>query len=320
MFDEYDAPLNPSLTEAFYHVIEEFYIKKGIQVIITTHSPATISLAPEYAQFYEVFPQEASSPKIVKVSQYDYEELKKANKSFYDKIKNQEDRIQELEKINNMSGKLLFVEDQYYQIYKIAYLKVNGIEGITEENFEELFEKHSGFSIHGSFTTGGLNNRMIESNLSSGEHTTLICLFDFDNEGYQKFKNLIKKKDNKEKIFSSKQGSVRTGLYIKHMKADRYAMMLPIPERLEVYVSEKTSSDCFIEVESLLSEEYLETNSKAEVRSQVLKFYKMKDDQKKVFWKDLIDVDPIHFKDFKPLFEQIETIFAGDELSKADPQ
>lgn len=46
LFDEYDAPLNPSLTEAFYHVIEKFYVNKGIQVIVATHSPATISLAP----------------------------------------------------------------------------------------------------------------------------------------------------------------------------------------------------------------------------------------------------------------------------------
>ena len=81
LFDEYDAPLNPSLTEAFYHVIEEFYINKGIQVIIATHSPATISLAPEYAQFYEIFPQERSSPKIIEVNPYDYGELQKGKQA-----------------------------------------------------------------------------------------------------------------------------------------------------------------------------------------------------------------------------------------------
>ena len=75
LFDEYDAPLNPSLTEAFYHVVNEFYIKKGIQVVVATHSPATISLAPDFAQFYEVFPIANDSPKIVHVNQFDYEEF-----------------------------------------------------------------------------------------------------------------------------------------------------------------------------------------------------------------------------------------------------
>ena len=90
-------------------------------------------------------------------------------------------------------------------------------------------------------------------------------------------------------------------------------MMLSIPERLEKYVTEKSSEDCFIEIESLLSEEYLKTNSKAELRSDVLLFYKMKDSHKKDFWKDLFDVDEEHFKDFRPLFTRIEEIFSKAE-------
>lgn len=33
LFDEYDAPLNPSLTEAFYYVVEKFYIKKVYKLL-----------------------------------------------------------------------------------------------------------------------------------------------------------------------------------------------------------------------------------------------------------------------------------------------
>lgn len=94
--------------------------------------------------------------------------------------------------------------------------------------------------------------------------------------------------------------------------------MLPIPERLEKYVSSKTSSNCFIEVETLLSEEYLKTNSKAEQRSVALPFYKMKDNHKKDFWKDLLIADKKHFDDFKPLFVQIEKIFEFYKEDKAN--
>lgn len=309
LFDEYEAPLNPSLIEAFYHVINEFYIKNNIQVIITTHSPATLSLAPEYAQFYEIFSQKNNSPKIVKVNQYDYEELKKANKTFYDKLKNQEKRIAELEQVSHFTGNMLLVEDKYDQIYKIAYLKTKGIDNITEANFEQKFTEHSFFSIHGGYSTGGLYNVLSCPNTSHDENNKTICLFDFDTEGYEKFRKTLNFKPNSQKVYSSKQGSIRTGLFSKHEQVDRYALMIPIPERLEKYVSEKSSSDCFIEIESLLSENYLKKNDKAEKRSLALPFYKMKDNHKNDFWKDLFDTDKEYFEDFKPLFTQIETIF-----------
>ena len=316
LFDEYDAPLNPSLTEAFYHVIEKFYIEKGIQVIVTTHSPATISLAPEYAQFYEVFPQSNASPKIVKVEQFDYSELRTANKKFYDKIKNQDERIAELERLTQTAGKMLFVEDKYDQIYKIAYLKVKGVEGITEENFEEKFNEHCNFTLHGNFSCGGLYNRLISSNTTNDQDSVIVCLFDFDAEGYRKFEELAKKKDNQTKLFPTKDGSIREGLSLKHHQSNRHALMIPIPERLDDYVSEETSSDCFIEIETLLSEEYLKSNSKAEQRSKVLKFYKMKDRHKNDFWKDLFDVNREYFKDFEPLFARVEKIFEDAEAKR----
>lgn len=310
LFDEYDAPLNPSLAEAFYHVIEKFYIQKGIQVVITTHSPATISLAPEQAQFYEIFSQENASPKIVRINQFDYEELRLANKQFYDRIKNQELRIEELESNSQTTGRMLLVEDQYDQIYKIAFLKIKEIEGITEENLDQIFSENANFAIHGNFSTGGLYSKLICSNITAEENCTTVCLFDFDAEGYRKFEELEKKKTNQGKIFPTKYGTLREGLCIKHHCANRYALMIPIPERLEKYVSEKTSSDCFIEIETLLSEEYLSTNPKAELRSVVLPFYKMKDKHKKDFWKDLLAAPKEAFQDFEPLFKQVEWLYS----------
>ena len=309
LFDEYDAPLNPSLTEAFYHVIEKFYIEKGIQVIITTHSPATISLAPEYAQFYEMFLQEGESPQIVRVDQFDYSELRIANKQFYDRIKDQDIRIKELEaQAKEAEGKCLFVEDKYDQIYKISYLKTKGIEDISEDNFEDKFSECCPFSIHGGFSCGGLVSQLICQNYTHDQNNAIICLFDFDSEGYKKFEVLKEKKENSKYIFDAGSGSVEEGLYLKHKNANRFALMIPIPERLKKYVSKKTSSDCFIEIETLLSEEYLKSNEKAELRSEALPFYKLKDNHKNDFWKDLLNADNEHFEDFKPLFTQVEKL------------
>lgn len=310
LFDEYDAPLNPSLTESFYKVIEDFYIKKGIQVVITTHSPATISLAPDYASFYEIFSQVNDSPKIIKVNQFDYAELKEANKTFYDKLKNQEERITELEDLISQTGNALLVEDEYCQIYKIAYLKLLDINDITENNLDEKFKVNANFVIEGGYSTGGLYNYLNCQNTTLDGDNIRICLFDFDNEGYSKYKKVKDIKNNShEKMYLQEQGTVTTGLYIKNRNCKRFAMVLPIPDRLNKYIDKKSSNYCFIEIESLVSEKFLSQNNKAEKVSDLLNFYKMKDENKKDFWKDLLNAEKDEFLDFKPLFDTIDQIF-----------
>ncbi len=310
LFDEYDAPLNPSLTEAFYKVIEDFYINKGIQVVITTHSPATISLAPDYAEFYEIFSQQNKSPKIINVNQFDYAELKEANKSFYTKLKNQNDRIIELEKTLGQNGNALLVEDEYCQIYKIAYLKLKDITDITENNINDKFKAIAQFVIEGGYSTGGLYNFLTCPNTTLDSDCKRICLFDFDNEGYSKYKKLKTLKNNLgEKLYPEEKGSINSGLYLKNMHCNRYAMTIPVPTRLEKYVNKKSSNYCFIEIETLVSEDFLRENSKAEKGSELFDFYKMKDAHKKDFWKDLLTADKEIFKDFKPLFDSVENIF-----------
>jgi ABC-type taurine transport system ATPase subunit len=54
LLDEYDAPLNPSLTEALFQILDTYFIQKGTVVIMTTHSTDTIMLAPTSAVLYEV--------------------------------------------------------------------------------------------------------------------------------------------------------------------------------------------------------------------------------------------------------------------------
>jgi predicted ATPase len=52
LFDEIDAPLHPSMTKGLVSVIDDILIKqKGVKVILTTHSPATVAFAPEGALY-----------------------------------------------------------------------------------------------------------------------------------------------------------------------------------------------------------------------------------------------------------------------------
>lgn len=48
LLDEIDAPLHPSMTRSLLRTIEKTLVEKhGINVILTTHSPSTVALAPE---------------------------------------------------------------------------------------------------------------------------------------------------------------------------------------------------------------------------------------------------------------------------------
>ncbi len=76
LLDEYDAPLNPSLTEAFFEVLETYFIQKGTLVVLSTHSTDTIMLAPSLAVLYEV--SKASQPLRFRVlDKTKYDEYKK---------------------------------------------------------------------------------------------------------------------------------------------------------------------------------------------------------------------------------------------------
>jgi ABC-type branched-subunit amino acid transport system ATPase component len=104
LLDEYEATLNPSLIEAFFVVLKRFFIEKGIQVVLVTHSSATISLAPEETSFYEVFKPKENRPRILSVRRGSYDELQKVYKEYYNKIQNEDSRIKEIQAQNRILG------------------------------------------------------------------------------------------------------------------------------------------------------------------------------------------------------------------------
>jgi len=107
LLDEYEATLNPSLIESFFTVIHDFFLSKGVQVIVVTHSPATLSLAPEYANFYEVYKPNKDGLRVLPIFQDQYAELAIANRKFYKKIDDQATRIEEIKLENNNLKSLL---------------------------------------------------------------------------------------------------------------------------------------------------------------------------------------------------------------------
>lgn len=65
LLDEVDAPLHPSMAASLLNTIQNVLVKdKGVSVIMTTHSPSTVALAPEDA----IYSMDPSGPRVKKVS------------------------------------------------------------------------------------------------------------------------------------------------------------------------------------------------------------------------------------------------------------
>ena len=65
LLDEPDAPLHPSMAKQLLRVIEEVFVKeKGVKVIMTTHSPSTVAMAPEES----LYVMQKEEPRIKKRS------------------------------------------------------------------------------------------------------------------------------------------------------------------------------------------------------------------------------------------------------------
>lgn len=303
LLDEFDATFNPSLIEAFYKVVEKYFISKGVLVMIVTHSPVTISLAPKHASFYEVFSKIKTKKRILPVQRNEYKEIQIANKNFYKKITDHELRIKTLESAEKEYKKInLYVEDTYAQIYKIAYLKLHGI-ACDENNFESFFEENSSFVIHPMKSAKELNKTLGIVSITDRNDKKVLGLFDFDS-AYSEFNGL------KSSMWGEILGDEAIGLYRKRTNYFK-AMLLPVPKFREIYASKKLGDRSLLEVELLFEDKILQKlnclkdSQIAGTQDTVKKF----SGNKKIFWKKLFALNKEDFIHFQPLFDRIEELF-----------
>lgn len=203
LLDELDAVLNPSLTENLFTVLKKYYLDKGITVIITTHSPATISLAPDDTVFYEVFKRNHSTNRIIEVDRDEYKELQKVNKRFYDKIENQTQRIKELEEVVDSNAEILIITegktDWKYFIGALKYFhSKDEFKNIEEEYFykygseEDVNASVCGTNIFADLGESQLNKLLsneIANRTGDAERRSKIWIGVFDSDTDIKIKN-----------------------------------------------------------------------------------------------------------------------------------
>ena len=139
----------------------------------------------------------------------------------------------------------------------------------------------------------------------------VIGLFDFDEEGSKNFYLLKNRCDN---AWSDPiHGDKRVGYYRKRRNHPCfYALLLPIPERLDALVSDITRGafTSFVEIENLINQEKLISLGSVEEMSVLdKKYFKIKDSIKSKSIEKFGSLSREDFVDFIPLFSKINELF-----------
>ncbi|CAA6811948.1 MAG: Unknown protein [uncultured Sulfurovum sp.] len=202
---------------------------------------------------------------------------------------------------------IIHVEDEYYQIYQIAWLKLNDIE-CNQDDFQSLFENKAPFTLKTGKSAGGVSGLLRTKDISLFEDKKIVGVFDFDKEGRENFHHLKKEGFwNKEN-----EGNIQEGIYKKRNDCDcMFALLLPVPDRLKHLVSlEWENFISYIEIENLLPKNYLVENAFVEEKTNPGSSYlKIKSNVKNRLWKELFKLNKDDFIDFQPLFDIVIKLF-----------
>lgn len=319
IIDEIDKHLHIKLQKEILPRL--FGVFPNIQFILSSHSPfVSMGLANNLPMRSKII--DLSSGEGIEITPQEnplYEEV-------YQMMLNENEQYKKMYEALKASRKKykLLVEDSYAQIYKIAWLKLKGID-FDKDNLDVIFDNNSDFEIIRGNDCNGIAGILNAKSTELYKGMKIIGLFDYDQEGSEKFYNL-KEGFNKKDIL----GNLSTGFYkTKTTVPDDtkiFALLLPVPERLHSLISRSQNEKDriwtgdgkfanYVEIETLLPVSYLQSTTGYESNNICgTDYFKAKDDNKKSLWKDLILQDKEVFADFIPLFQAIHSLFGLSEF------
>ena len=319
IIDEVDKHLHIRLQKEILPRLFDLF--PNIQFILSSHSPfVSMGLANHLPLRSKII--DLSSGEGIEISPREnplYEEVCQMMLSENEQYK----KMYESLKSSHKEYKLL-VEDSYAQIYKIAWMKLKGID-FDKDNLDVVFDNNADFEIISGNDCSGIAGLLNAKSTEIYKGMKVIGLFDYDKEGSEKFYQL-KEGFNKKDIL----GSLSSGFYKTKTTASDdtkiFALMLPVPERLHSLISRSQNGEDkiwagdgmfanYVEIETLLPVSYLQTSEGYELNNICgTDYYKAKDKNKKSLWKNLILQDKEVFSDFIPLFKAIHSLFELSEF------
>lgn len=293
LLDEIDASLHPSMSRIMLKVIqEEFVNKNNIKVILVTHSPSTVALAPENSVYVM---KKNGEDRIMKSS--NKEALNILTEGFAS-LTNDETNLKVSYNISKSSSYVLLTEGITDKI-------------ILEAAWNTLEKSKPNFDIQDCFDASFMRNLFNRKEIFINyPEKTFVAIFDFDKEGYEAF--------NSFKDYNLVMNDPNKGLLKKSKMHNAYVMLLPVPEndiKKQVIKSGNTTfeNQSHMPIE-LLFHDIEKVQDKFIVESQVgggslIKFSGDKVSFASKIKQEFTDED---FKNIKPIFKTLKSIFNDD--------
>jgi len=309
LIDEIDKHLHIQLqTEVLPKLFSLF---PNIQFIVSSHSPfVSMGLFGDAAtkSRMELIDLDKNASKVDIASTQVFKEA-------YATMFDENERFKDLyEKLKAATKPILYVEDKIDKIYKIAWLKLHDVSFATSE-IDAKFESNAPFIVESGGGAGGVAGLLNCDSSKVFEGKKIIGVFDYDAEGSEKFHHVINVKGYMPRD-TNIQGNIRDGFYRKRNDHEcMIALLLPVPERLDGLVTSKGDWDSdakyanYVEIETLLSENFLISSPSCEQDTAPIPHYKAKDTKKQNLWQELVAIDKSVFEDFAPLFKIVYELF-----------
>lgn len=244
-------------------------------------------------------------------------ELKKKESDFLEEKRQFQDELTKYKKLIEQSSKpMILVEDEYEEIYKVAWLRLFN-KNFSKENFKPVFDKHAPFLIFGQNGATNLAGFLRAPKIDYLSDRQMLGIFDFDSEGSSQFRNLSRTNKGGTNVWGKADGEKMEGIHKK--RGDHkccYAMLIPIPENLKKFADLEYESN-YVEIENLLPLKFLETHqltTQKRITGDIFFSEVTKNGKTKIRESLLFDISQDDFGNFRPLFKK-----AYDLLEIAKP-
>ncbi|MGW8169765.1 MAG: AAA family ATPase [Sulfurovaceae bacterium] len=295
LLDEVDSSLHPSMMKNMLKVIEDIFIKEGVKVILVSHSPTTIALAPDDSIYI-------------------------MNKSGVNRIE-KKNKKEALAILTEGFATLNDIEPTLSIEYNLSktVLPILFTEGITDKIIIETAWKKLNpstempFYIQDCFDASFLANLFRRGDderdgiFKTYSDKKLIALFDFDTEGYNAWKGLAKFSINIET-------NPKKCLSKRNIENNAFALLLPVPNNSSIEKQVIKEENTTFEHKSILTIELLFyghqeldnyfVEETIQGDGKIIQFK----GKKRKFAIEIKDLDADKFNSFIPLFEKLNEI------------
>ena len=296
LLDEIDLSLHPSVIDILIDIVENVFVQNNTKVILVTHSPTTVALAPEESIF--VMHKEGEN-RIEKTSKESA--LKTLADGFISLSQEEASRgiTYNLEKTELPVLLTEGITDKI--ILENAWMKLNDKDNIDDMPFyiQDCFNAN----FLKSLLNNGHNSRHGIFKMNSGK--TFVALFDFDTLGHGIWQCL--------RQFDIISDSPSEGLTKKHKDHNAYALLLPVIDSIKDQIVDRNNqpyeNEIYFSIELLFyGIEELEGYFEEKEASDSRRIVKFKDASKTKFAENTKSLSRDNFRNFEPLLKQITEI------------